>query len=63
MPTVVTGWLTTWGTVLYQQGIQNSSRDVINVSLMRRDVWNSSTITSEPFMLELNITNAKCVHF
>jgi hypothetical protein len=63
MPTVVTGWLTIQGTVLYQQGIKNSSRGVISASLMERTMWGSSRITSEPFTLELKIKNAKCVHF
>jgi hypothetical protein len=63
MPTVVTGWLTIQGTVFYQQGTQNSSRGVTNVSLMDRTVCGSSTITCEPFKLELKIKNAKYVHF
>jgi len=63
MLTVVPGWLTTQGTVPCQQGIQNSSRCVINASLTGRTMWGSSTITSEPFILELRITKAKCVNF
>jgi len=51
MPTVVTGGLTIQGTVVYQQDIQNSSRGVINVPLMGRTMWDSSTITSKPFIL------------
>jgi hypothetical protein len=64
MPTDVTGWLTTQGTVFCQQGILNSSRDVINASSAgRNSMWDGSTITAEPFILELNITNSKCVQF